>query len=354
MVQCQLCTLDHLMESGFGRPFPRHGLQLLFWFANHCVTFELVHSVSIMKLVSACEPESGHFGFHLFGNIEELLPVLRRRNKKKRQVVYFVVGNLNTETYPASANLPAYVRENYGAYGDYNIDRIIISYHVQTRVVETLYVTEHDGAAYGRFRHDRTYDISSELVRTLQSTQLDVSNFLTWMGYYGDTQMVPNTETTTYYPESSVQTYSGYTASRPQSIEFRYFTYAEHINRNYYNYHQNVHDVYYLEGLVDRKYHGAWRETPSYWPSCWESYKRAFEEAKKRGGGGGGGPSFFKLLLGAAVLYLAAKCVSWCLRGCWEDDGQEAILHRIPWRSPWSPQRSPCLQRPHVMLDYVY
>lgn len=131
-----------------------------------------------------------------------------------------MVGNLNTETYPASANLPAYVRENYRAYGDYNIDRIIITYHVQTRVVEALYVTEHDGTAYGMFRHDRTYDVSSELVRTLRSTQLDVSTFLTWMGYYGDIQMVQNTETTNYYPESSVQTYSGSTAA-PQSIDFR-------------------------------------------------------------------------------------------------------------------------------------
>lgn len=50
MVQRQLCTLEHLMNSGFGRPFPRHGLQLLFWFANHCVTCELINFVLIIKV----------------------------------------------------------------------------------------------------------------------------------------------------------------------------------------------------------------------------------------------------------------------------------------------------------------
>ena len=50
MVHWQLCTLEHLMSSWFGRPFPRHGLQLLFWFANHCVTCELVNYVVTMKV----------------------------------------------------------------------------------------------------------------------------------------------------------------------------------------------------------------------------------------------------------------------------------------------------------------
>lgn len=50
MVQWQLCTLDELKYSRFGRPFPRHGLQLLFWFANHCVTCELINFVVIMKV----------------------------------------------------------------------------------------------------------------------------------------------------------------------------------------------------------------------------------------------------------------------------------------------------------------
>uniref|UniRef100_A0A3Q3GYB7 Uncharacterized LOC108251393 n=1 Tax=Kryptolebias marmoratus TaxID=37003 RepID=A0A3Q3GYB7_KRYMA len=159
MVQWQLCTLDHLNISGFGRPPPRHGLQLLFWFSNHCVTFE---------------PDNcGVYGFHRFGNIEELLPLL-----------YFEVGNLNTMTYPESADLPASVREYYGIGGKYNgsnMDRIIISYQVKTRVVEKVYVTEHDNEDLGGFRSDGTHEISPELIRVLQDPQLDLSTFLTFM-----------------------------------------------------------------------------------------------------------------------------------------------------------------------------
>lgn len=50
MVKRQLCTPEHLMNTEFGRPFPRHGLQLLFWFANHCVTCEFSNVVVIIKV----------------------------------------------------------------------------------------------------------------------------------------------------------------------------------------------------------------------------------------------------------------------------------------------------------------
>lgn len=104
MVLWQLCTLHHLHTSGFGRPFPRHGLQLLFWFSNHCVTFdldvlkvsgerhrlpmkpdrEMFHgSFRFSQMVSECEPENGAYGFHRFGNLEELLPVLPKPKKKR-------------------------------------------------------------------------------------------------------------------------------------------------------------------------------------------------------------------------------------------------------------------------------
>uniref|UniRef100_A0A667WM12 Uncharacterized protein n=1 Tax=Myripristis murdjan TaxID=586833 RepID=A0A667WM12_9TELE len=184
MVQCQLSTLEHLQSSGFGRPPPRHGLQLLFWFAKHCVTLEFNNS-----LVSDCQPENGCYGFHLFGNIEELLPL-----------AYYLVGNLNTETYPASANLPAYVTEYYRLSNNPdsvttlydNLDRIIISLRVGTRVVETVYVTEHDMFVSGRFSPDNTHEVSPALIRALQSPELDLSTFLTHMGYYQGMQVARN------------------------------------------------------------------------------------------------------------------------------------------------------------------
>lgn len=66
---------------------------------------------------------------------------------------------------------------------------------------------------------------------------------------------------------------------------------------------------------------------------------------KRKGGGGGGGGSgggisLLKILLGAGVLYLAAKCFSW-LWSSEQGDVNEKVLRTGPWRT-------------HVMLDYVY
>ncbi|XP_054882407.1 uncharacterized protein LOC129356890 isoform X2 [Poeciliopsis prolifica] len=196
MLLWQIHTLHHLDTSGFGRPFPRHGLQLLFWFSNHCVTFEPDNSGDVMKLVSGCQPENGAFGFHRFGNMEELLPVLLKpkKNKSSRQLVYFVVGNLSTQSYPRSADLPPFVRENLGAGGVSNSDRIIISYQVKTRLVDKVYITEHEDAAAGRFRSDGTHEVSSQLIRLLQNPQLDLSSLLTQMGYYDEVVMLQDAE----------------------------------------------------------------------------------------------------------------------------------------------------------------
>ncbi|KAF7649832.1 hypothetical protein LDENG_00135320 [Lucifuga dentata] len=150
MVNLPLTTLEDLRNSGFGRPFPRHGLQLLFWFANSCV-LQLNNFVDIMK------------------------------------VAYYEVGNLNKESHPGSSNLPSYVRENYDfkyCHGNDNMDRIIISYQVTTRVIKKVYITEHGGVVFGRFSPDRTHEISPELIQALQSPYLDRTTFLTLMGYH--------------------------------------------------------------------------------------------------------------------------------------------------------------------------
>lgn len=104
-----------------------------------------------------------------------------------------MVGNLNADRYPAAASLPPYVRENYNSFGSYdcnNTDRIIISYQRSSRQVEAVYVTEHDDADLGRFRHDGTFQVGGELIRALQNPQLDLSAFLTQMGYYGDVEVM--------------------------------------------------------------------------------------------------------------------------------------------------------------------
>lgn len=356
MVQWQLCTLEHLTASEFGRPFPRHGLQLLFWFANHCVTWEQENFVEVMKLVSGCEPETGAYGFHRFGNVEELLPVLHRpkKRKRKKQPVYFEVGNLNADTFPSSAHLPAFVRENYGADGDYSIsntDRIIISYQASSRAVETLYVTEHDAATVGRFRPDRTHLVSSELVRALQSPQLDVDSFLIQTGYYGDAQEIYSSD-----PAAQLM------LSMMQNDHYGFFSQQLGMNFDPYSpdqYNFTINPVssgpvasYGTLRRTNKKPRAAKKPRAPrecYWDHSWPYYTASYEESRwrSRGGGGGGGFSWLKILLWAGAAYLAAKCFSWFMNQDWKQDWNETFLQMIP-------QRTPSYPRTHIMLDYVY
>ncbi|KAK1893196.1 Adenine deaminase 1 [Dissostichus eleginoides] len=211
-------------------------------------------------------------------------------------VLYFEVGNLNTDTYPASANLPTYVRENYvleDKIGDINLDRIIVSYQLRTRVVERVYVTEHDRAAFGRFSTDRTFEIHPELIQALQSPQADLTTFLSRTGYWGDIQVVQaNDIEEIYYPEPSaqqmfniMQNYSGSTARAER------------------------------RGL--------------------STYVDSVKKKKE-----GGGVNIVKILLSAGMLYLAAKCFGW-LRSWWRLGPDENTLRKM-------------LSHHHVMLDYVY
>lgn len=320
------------------------------------------------QLVSDCQPENGSYGFHLFGNIEELLPVLNRprRRRSKKQVAYYEVGNLNTETYPGAANLPAYVRENYGQGGHHgysNIDRVIISYQLNTGVVEMVYVTEHDGEDFGRFSADRTHEISFELIEALQSPQMDLTTFLTRTGYYEDIEEL-------YYPEpaaeqifDTMQTYSGSVARATFTDNFQFFAEAflqrigvdieppSYDRQADYVVNITSNNSRHLTSCSDvprkcRKPKAAKRSRAlrqSYWPSGWEQPFTGYDEGGKRDKGGSG---FFKILLSAGALCLAAVCFSW-LRSSWKADVKDNTLKMIPWRSP-------SLRHTHIMLDYVY
>ena len=65
----ELTTVTDLKESGFGRPRPRHGLPLVYWFSSECVTF--LDQQGAME--ARCDVETGDFGFHRFNNFEGIL-----------------------------------------------------------------------------------------------------------------------------------------------------------------------------------------------------------------------------------------------------------------------------------------
>ncbi|KAJ8402482.1 hypothetical protein AAFF_G00365650 [Aldrovandia affinis] len=175
----ELNTLKDLKTSGFGQPPPRHGLKLLFWFANDGVGF-YCHN----HMTAQCDPRRGDYGFHHFGNYEELLPVLPRGQGDK----YFVVGNLNPETCLGAQDLPDYVREDYDRLmvsRDRNKDRIIVRL-LPDNSISKIYITQHHGW-HGHFDAKSTYCVSTDLVSSIKNPELDLATYLTRTGFDGTT-----------------------------------------------------------------------------------------------------------------------------------------------------------------------
>ncbi|XP_032418725.1 uncharacterized protein LOC116719962 isoform X2 [Xiphophorus hellerii] len=349
MVLWQIHTLDHLDASGFGRPFPHHGLQLLFWFSNHCVTFELDNSGDVMKLL------------------------------------YFVVGNLSTRSYPRSADLPAFVRENLGADGVSNSDRIIISYQVNTRLVDKVYVAEHDDADAGQFRSDGTHEVSSRLIRLLQNPQLDLSSLLTQMGYYDDVEMLQDAQ------DPSVQMMLSMMQNDPTGFFSQAFSRQLDLDRFCSSTNPDCSGSLVCYTTLQKKKKKkkkksskkpkplrelSWRSSWSdpyrdYYEDYWirssygsgygsgygSSYGSGYGSRGSYGKGGGGGFSWFlKLVLKTGALYLAARCLFWLVRNIWSSNWDDELLQRIPgWTSLYPSHPSyPRFPRTHIMLDYVY
>ncbi|KAK9981824.1 hypothetical protein ABG768_001348 [Culter alburnus] len=165
-----LNELSQLRDSGFGQPWPRHGLKLLYWFANDCVSFG---NDSIM--ISECDPADGDFGFHRFKNRydeygEKLLPDI--------DFPYYVVGNLNS---PGAEELPDYVSEdNSPVLHNSNIDRIIVSLYDE-EWFHRVYVTQHHNRS-NDYDPNATYPISRGLLMIIRRMSLE--DFLEEMGYF--------------------------------------------------------------------------------------------------------------------------------------------------------------------------
>ncbi|XP_028973230.1 uncharacterized protein LOC106024207 isoform X1 [Esox lucius] len=159
-----LNEMDHLCTSGFGRPWPRHGLHLLHWFSNDYVTIYDDGDIMTKRNLN-----KKAFGFHPFYDNDQLLP--------DWGFPFYEVGNLHR---PRSVKLPDYVREKYtGKNDDSNIDRIIISLKPD-KVLDKIYVTQHDHHS-GAFDPQRTFRISKGLIEII--SRLDLDELLEQTGY---------------------------------------------------------------------------------------------------------------------------------------------------------------------------
>ncbi len=144
-----LNKLSKLRETKYGRPPPRHGLNLLWWFAHYCVQIDFNG-----RMTAKCNPKNGEFGFHRFYNWDRLLP--------HSDLPYYEVGNLHTPD-----SLPDYVTKRYTGYSDSsNMDRIIVSYNSRQRRFMNVYVTQHSDQKH--FDQNHTYCISLDLLKDIQ------------------------------------------------------------------------------------------------------------------------------------------------------------------------------------------
>ncbi|KAL2098026.1 hypothetical protein ACEWY4_007233 [Coilia grayii] len=158
-----LNELDQLLRSNFGRPKPRHGLQLLFWFAHDFI------KIYSNRMVATSHPAGGVFGFHLFHNrSDDDSPLLPLQN-----LDYYEVGNLNERN---AWQLPEYVTEKYTGHQDNsNTDRIIVA--MNNLNVHKVYVTRHSNLK--QFLRGDTYCISFGLIKIIR--KMNLKTFLSEM-----------------------------------------------------------------------------------------------------------------------------------------------------------------------------
>ncbi|XP_076848431.1 uncharacterized protein LOC143494210 [Brachyhypopomus gauderio] len=152
-----LNELAQLKDKGFGKPYPRHGLNLLYWFANECIDID-----TFGRLVPKFNLTHGVYGFHRFHNrIDDEETPLPNQNIPK-----YEVGNLSA---PGADKLPWYVRENYSRdLQNSNMDRIIVCLN-DSGYLERVYIAEH--TTQTNFSRSRTYRVSQGLLKIIRNLQ---------------------------------------------------------------------------------------------------------------------------------------------------------------------------------------
>ncbi|KAK3553727.1 hypothetical protein QTP70_007590 [Hemibagrus guttatus] len=128
-----LNSLTELQRTGFGRPRPRHGQKLLYWF----LAIIQDYNNNLLQLIVTYNTD---FSFHPFENIENLLP--------NNHLKYWVLGNLSK---PGARDLPEHIlRYHTGCHDSSNMDRIIV--RVDKNCLQTLYtVTELEQSVFSQF-----------------------------------------------------------------------------------------------------------------------------------------------------------------------------------------------------------
>ncbi|KAK2909297.1 hypothetical protein Q8A67_005134 [Cirrhinus molitorella] len=159
-----LNELAHLRDTEFGQGYPRHGLILLWWFADECIEFD-----DDGNMIPRYNPKRRNFGFHPFHNSEGILP--------DTGLPYYEIGNLHNP-----GKMPHYVTKNYDSdVRESNADRIVVSVgsDCDGKWLDRIYVTHHLGQ--GRFDVNSTYRISKGLIEIIQNME--------WSDFIGEVKI---------------------------------------------------------------------------------------------------------------------------------------------------------------------
>ncbi|XP_056323857.1 uncharacterized protein LOC130237073 [Danio aesculapii] len=165
----KLNNIDELKNITYAKSAPRHGLQLLFWFAQKVLNVDQNNN---LILDSNFDPTRDDFGFHKYENIEHILPSLASWES------YYSVGNLKS---PAANALPAYVRKYYRNTNvpERNMDRLIVSVKQnKPNKILKVFITAHN-LHKSDFNPSDTYEIDPALllqIRDPHNCTLDENN----------------------------------------------------------------------------------------------------------------------------------------------------------------------------------
>lgn len=164
-----LRKIKDLGDKDFGHNFPRHGLNLLYWFCREYITFDNNDNMQPAK-----DPKQGAFGFHYYGNKEDLLPSLYNQ----KGYAYYIVGNLfDDRNLPQGEKMPDYVSEEFGrsknldSRDQNNKDRIIVR-RTPYGTIDRVYITQHYDYSSNRgsqYDPDNTYAVGTDLIKAVRN-----------------------------------------------------------------------------------------------------------------------------------------------------------------------------------------
>lgn len=196
----KLSNVGDLKNIDYGKSAPRHGLQLLFWFAQKVLN---VDQNNILILESNFDPHRGDFGFHRYLNKEGILPSLSSLQN------YYTVGNLKP---PGAKALPAYVGRYYRNTNvpQRNMDRLIVSMEQnRPQRIHRVFITSHN-LHKNDFNPSDTYEIDPALILQIgnpHNCTLDQNN------NYGIYTIPRNTQDRTYDRFNAFLTETGYSST---------------------------------------------------------------------------------------------------------------------------------------------